>query len=75
LVAEAVPEHIDPDGLLLSASNHVSSGSVKICDDVLEKSKTSTFGSALDFRAAENADDPLRCAALLMIGLALDVPQ
>ena len=74
LVAEAVPEHVDPDALLLSASNHVGAGSVKICDAVLEKSKTSTFGAALDLRAAEGADDPLRSAALLMIGMALDVP-
>ena len=75
LVAEAVPDHVDPDALLLSASNHVGAGSVKICDAVLDKSKTSTFGAALDLRAAEGADDPLRAAALLMIGLALDVPQ
>ena len=61
--------------VLLSASNHVGAGSVKICDAVLEKSKTSTFGAALDFRAAEGADDPLRAAALLMIGMALDIPQ
>ena len=75
LVAEAVPEHVDPDMLLLSASNHVGAGSVKICDAVLEKSRTSTFGAALDFRASEGADDPLRAAALLMIGMALDIPQ
>jgi hypothetical protein len=48
---------------------------VKICDDVLEKSRTSPFGAAFDFRASEGADDPLRAAALLMIGMALDAPQ
>jgi hypothetical protein len=48
---------------------------VKICAPVMDKAGTSPFRSALDFRAAEGADDPLRAAALLTIALALDVPQ
>jgi hypothetical protein len=40
----------------------------------MEKARKSPFGSALDFRASENADDPLRAAAVLAIALALD-PQ
>src|ERR1700730_2611875 len=75
LVCADMPDDIDPEELLLSASNHVSAGSVKLCQDALEKSRTSTFGAALDLRAAENADDPLRAAALLTIALSLDVPQ
>jgi hypothetical protein len=70
-----MPDDIVPEELLLSASNHVSAGKVKLCQDALEKSRTSTFGAALDLRAAENADDPLRAAALLTIALSLDVPQ
>jgi hypothetical protein len=38
----------------------------------MQKARTSPFGAALDFRANENTDDPLRCAALLTIALALD---
>jgi len=40
----------------------------------MDKAQTTPFRSALDFRAAENADDPLRCATLLSIALALDQP-
>jgi hypothetical protein len=72
LGAEEIPKDLDPEALLLSVSNHVSAGSVKICDPAVEKAKTSTFGGALDFRAGENTDDPLRAAAILTIALSLD---
>jgi hypothetical protein len=75
LVCMEVPDEIIPEELLLSASNHVSAGKVKLRQDAPEKSRTSTFGAALDLRAAENADDPLRAAALLTIALSLDVPR
>jgi hypothetical protein len=66
LRCEPIPEELLPEELLLSAAHHVGSGSVP----ALEKSRTSAFGGALDFRAAENVEDPLRCAALLTLGLA-----
>jgi hypothetical protein len=58
--------------LLLSAAHHVSRGAVKICLPAGIKAKTSPFGGALDFRAAENVDDPLRAAAVLSIAMGLD---
>jgi hypothetical protein len=76
LVAEAIPEDIKPEELLLSAANHAAAGNVKICAPAMDKARTAPFSSgALDFRAAEGADDPLRAAALLTIALALDLPQ
>jgi hypothetical protein len=72
LMCEPIPEELIPEELLLSAAHHVGSGSVKLCEPALEKSRTSAFGGALDFRAAEDVEDPLRCAALLTLGLSLD---
>jgi hypothetical protein len=74
LMCEPIPEELIPEELLLSAAHHVGSGNVKLCEPALEKSRTSVFGSALDFRAAEDVEDPLRCAALLTLGICLD-PQ
>jgi hypothetical protein len=73
LMCEPIPKEMIPEELLLSAAHHVGSGSVKLCEPALEKSRTSAFGGALDFRAAENVEDPLRCAALLTLGLCLDL--
>jgi len=64
LRCEPIPEELIPEELLLSAAHHVGSGSVKLCEPALEKSRTSAFGGALDFR--------LRCAALLTVGMCLD---
>ena len=75
LRCELIPEELIPEELLLSAAHHVGSGSVKLCEPALEKSRTSAFGGALDFRAAENVEDPLRCAALLTVGICLDQQQ
>ena len=75
LRCEPIPEELIPEELLLSAAQHVGSGSVKLCHPALEKSRTSAFGGALDFRAAEDVEDPLRCAALLALGLCLDPQQ
>lgn len=75
LVCEPVPDDMEPEELLLSAGSHSMAGKVKICQDAHEKSKTSPFAAALDFRASEGAEAPLRQAALLTIALALDVPQ
>lgn len=75
LRCEPIPQELIPEELLLSAAHHVGFGSVKLCEPALEKSRTSEFGGALDFRAAENVEDPLRCAALLTLGLCLDQEQ
>ena len=75
LGCEPIPEELIAEESLLSAAHHVGSGSVKLCEPALEKSRTSAFGGALDFRAAENVEDPLRCAALLTVGICLDPQQ
>ncbi len=72
LLAKEIPEDILPEELLLSAASHIAAGFVKICVPAMDKARTTPFRSALDFRASENADDPLRCATLLTIALALD---
>jgi hypothetical protein len=72
LGAEEIPKELDPEVLLLSVSNHVSGGSVKLCEPAHLKAATSTFGGALDFRAGERTEDPLRAAAILTVALALD---
>jgi hypothetical protein len=72
LVAEEIPQEMKAEELLLSAANHVSAGSVKLCEPAQLKAATSTFGGALDFRAGEGTDDPLRAATILTIALALD---
>ena len=74
LVVNAIPEHLCADELLLPAAAHISAGNVKICTLAQAKAATSPFSAALNFRAAEKADDPLRQAALLAITLTLD-PQ
>jgi hypothetical protein len=73
LSAHEIPENLRPEELLLSSASHIAAGAVKICVPAMLKARSSPFGGALDFRASENADDPLRCAALLTIALALDI--
>jgi hypothetical protein len=58
--------------LLLSAANHAAAGNVKLCVPAAEKAKVAPFHGALDFRAGEGADDPLRGSLVLTISLALD---
>lgn len=71
--AYPIPLHLkDPDLLLLPAAGHIAGGRVKTCRPAHEKSRTSTFGGALDFRGGDGGDDPLRRAALWAISLALD---
>ncbi len=69
-----IPKEILPEERLLSAAYHIAAGSVKLCMPAVERARAATIVGALDFRAAENVDDPLRCAALLSIALTLD-PQ
>jgi hypothetical protein len=75
LTAQEIPAELKPEDLLLSAANHASAGNVKLCDPAQQKAEKSPFGGALDFRASEGADDPLRAAAILSIALALDDQQ
>jgi hypothetical protein len=72
LPAEAIPAHIKPEDLLLSAANFTTASNVKLCEPALAKTKTSPFGGALSFHAGADVDDPLRVAAILTISLALD---
>jgi hypothetical protein len=70
--AELIPKDFDPQERLLSVSSHVAGGNVKITREVSEKAKTSPFSGALTLKAGEGTDDPLRCALVSLIALALD---
>jgi murein DD-endopeptidase MepM/ murein hydrolase activator NlpD len=72
LPVEAIPAHIKPEDLLLSAANFTAAGNVKLCEPAFAKMRTSPFGGALSFHAGADADDPLRGAAVLAISLGLD---
>jgi hypothetical protein len=72
LTNEEIPVDFLPEERLLSVAAHVAAGSVKICAPALEKARKSPFAGALDFRAGENAEDPLRAAASLLVALGLD---
>ena len=72
LPCELIPPDFEAESRLISAAQHVAQNSVKIAEPAFEKSKTSPFGGALDFRAAEGVDNALRAAAVLSIALGLD---
>ena len=57
---------------LLSAARMIDRGSVKLGPLAEEKALGLPFGAALDFRAGENIDDPLRCAILTTIAVAFE---
>jgi hypothetical protein len=61
-----------PELQLLSASRMIANGSVKLGPLAFEKAKGLPFGAALDFRAGENVDDPLRCVILTAIAVAFE---
>jgi hypothetical protein len=61
-----------PELQLLSASRMIVNGSVKLGPLAFEKAKGLPFGAALDFRAGENVDDPLRCAILTAIAVSFE---
>jgi len=50
----------------------IDRGSVKLGPLAEEKARSLPFGAALNFRAGENIDDPLRCAILTTIAVALE---
>jgi hypothetical protein len=57
---------------LLSGAGSVGAGNVRITSTVTEKAKSSPFAGALNLRAGENVDDPLRNALVSLVGLCLD---
>lgn len=61
-----------PELQLLSAARYIARGQVKLAQMANEKARQLPFGAALDFRAGENIDDPLRCAILTTIAIALE---
>jgi hypothetical protein len=70
--AHPFPADFRAEERLLSVAGHVASGAVRITSTVTEKAKTSPFAGALNLRAGENVDDPLRNALISLIALALD---
>ena len=70
--AELIPKEFEAEDRLLSVAGHVAAGSVKITSAVVEKARTSPFAGALNIRMNEGVDDPLRCAVVSLIALALD---
>jgi hypothetical protein len=75
LPTEVIPADMAAEDRILSVSQHVGSGSVRICAPLLRKAERSPFMGGLDLRAGEGADDPLRAATILLIALALDPLQ
>jgi hypothetical protein len=61
-----------PELQLLAAARWIHSGAVKLGSLAQEKARLLPFGAALDFRAGENIDDPLRCAILTTIAVAFE---
>jgi hypothetical protein len=61
-----------PELQLLAAARWIHSGAVKLGSLAQEKARRLPFGAALDFRAGENVDDPLRCAILTTIAVAFE---
>ena len=61
-----------PELQLLAAARWIHSGAVKLGALAQEKARLLPFGAALDFRAGENIDDPLRCAILTTIAVAFE---
>ena len=70
--AQPIPKEFRAEERLLSVAGHVSSGLVLITSQVVEMAKTSPFAGALNLRAGENVDDPLRNALISVIALTLD---
>ena len=70
-----IPADLVPEELLLSATHHSDRGAIRWCQPAMEKAQSAPFRGALDFRAGENANDPLRQASILSISLGLDLQQ
>jgi hypothetical protein len=50
----------------------IDRGAVKLGPLAEEKARGLPFGAALDFRAGENIEDPLRCAVLTTIAISFE---
>jgi hypothetical protein len=61
-----------PEELLMSVSHHVNAEQVKLCEPAAIAAQTTTFHGALDLRAAEDAENPLRAALIYTAALTLD---
>jgi hypothetical protein len=70
--AHPIPKEFQAEDRLLSVAGHVASGTVRITGTVTEKAKTSPFAGALNLRAGEGVDDPLRNALVSLVALSLD---
>jgi hypothetical protein len=71
--AAAIPPALDDVGeIALAVAGYVVAGQVKATALVVDKARSLPFRAALDFRSGDVADDPLRCAAVLAIALALE---
>jgi hypothetical protein len=71
--AVAIPPALDDVGeIALAVAGYVVAGQVKATALVVDKARSLPFRAALDFRSGDVADDPLRCAAVLAIALALE---
>jgi hypothetical protein len=70
--AHPFPVDFRAEDRLLSVAGHVAAGAVKITSKVGEKAKSSPFAGALNLRAGEDVNDPLRCALVSLIALGLD---
>jgi len=70
--AHPIPSDFRAEDRLLSVAGHVASGAVRITNTVVERAKTSPFGGALNLRAGEGVDDPLRNALVSLVALCLD---
>ena len=70
--AHPIPKEFRAEDRLLSVAGHVASGAIKITGTVAEKAKTSPFSGALNLRAGEGVDDPLRNALVSLVALCLD---
>jgi hypothetical protein len=72
LRCELIPLEFYAEGRLLSVGAHATAGNIQLCAPALEKARNSPFAGALNFRAGEAADDPLRRSAILCVALSLD---
>ena len=70
----AIPGHLTEfdTGLLIRAAQHVGDGAVRLGEPALARSRSAPLAGALDFKAGEVADDPLRLAVLWSIILSLE---
>jgi hypothetical protein len=77
LTVQEIPEDLVvgncvAEGLVLSAAAHIAARRVAMTARAIEKSRGRPFMGALDFKAGEALDSPLRAALILLVVMALD---